>query len=1143
MKKLFNSCLRTGYRKNVLKTGILFYLLVFIWVSGQTGCSNSARIRAGYLLYSTQQMAEDSAAFKWLSSLPRVQASQVLPGEGVENLSKFNVLWVHIPDSRQWERWQLSIGELKILGEYVKQGGHLLLTDYAALLPAEIGLEKNKPEIKILDIKDDWLFDKKGFQSFRGHPVFTGLFGGAFVWDSYRDQKLPTIGYFDANFPADGKVVATEKSYITIHGNNKLMIEHTAGTGKALSIGGFVYFAQRNRLQYKLEKFLDNSIRYLAGELTSGKKTYWNKYDHQPKSFQVKSEPAEPPQTRGLKISPEPDLVLSRDHPRNNYYDISGRRALIMGKENGGIDEFWVHPFRVLRDFQAGIIVGNSIHWLKDMPVKVEVYPEVYKRVYATSVGELEELILPSLGKAGGIVHYQAKSGKPVSLVVKFRSDLRWMWPYDEYAVGDVWYAFDEGLNALHLKDSAGDLYSVIGADQLPEKYTVGQYRDIRWNKGAFSGLPCNLNQAFFAGEYELNKTNGFGIYFAIVGTNLGESEALAHYRQILANPQAVYDEAHRHYKKLLTSSVTVESPNNEFSKLWKWAIIGTDRFLAYTPTVGTGLLAGFSTTERGWNGRHKISGRPGYAWYFGRDSEWSGFAIDNYGDFETVKKQLEFLQKYQDLSGKIFHEISTSGVVHYDAADATPLYIILAAHYLRASGDVEFIQQSWSHIKKALDFLYTTDTDGDHLIENTNVGHGWVEGGKLWGAHTTLYLAALWAQTLSDAAYLAGFAGKNELVARYRKDAKVVKEIINRDFWNEQEHFYNYGKFADGTYNTVQTDLPAVAMYFELTDDRKVGQMLAEYAGNGFSPDWGVRILSSASPLFKPSGYHYGSVWPLFTGWTALAEYAYGNSTQAFSHFSSTMRIKKFWNLGYVEEVMHGMEYKPSGVCSHQCWSETNILHPGIHGMIGWQPDAPAKTAILSPRFPLNWDSVQVNNLRVGGSLVMFRMKREMNTTHFKFRLETGPAITITFAPELPAGMIVDSVLVNGKKQNIRNGTFRGVLKDTIKFLLRGKSEIVFRHRKGVGMFPVIPQPKPGDYSVGNRIVAARLDGQKYRVRLQGQSGTNQVFKMRIFDQSVKQIEGAEIVAAQDGVVSFRVRFPKSKDRFIEKLITIEMQ
>jgi glycogen debranching enzyme len=142
--------------------------------------------------------------------------------------------------------------------------------------------------------------------------------------------------------------------------------------------------------------------------------------------------------------------------------------------------------------------------------------------------------------------------------------------------------------------------------------------------------------------------------------------------------------------------------------------LIGTDRFFAETPGLGSAFLAGYSTGDRGWNGGHKNNGRPGYAWYYGRDAEWTCFAVDDYGDFDLVKEQLKFFRKHQDMSGKIFHELSTSGVVHYDAADATPLYIILAAHYLRASGDVEFIRESWPYIQKAMDFLYSTDTDGD---------------------------------------------------------------------------------------------------------------------------------------------------------------------------------------------------------------------------------------------------------------------------------------------------------------------------------------------------------------------------------------------------------------------------------------------
>ena len=34
---------------------------------------------------------------------------------------------------------------------------------------------------------------------------------------------------------------------------------------------------------------------------------------------------------------------------------------------------------------------------------------------------------------------------------------------------------------------------------------------------------------------------------------------------------------------------------------------------------------------------------------------------------------------------------------------------------------------------------------------------------------------------------------------------------------------------------------------------------------------DWGARILSNRSALYDPLSYHYGSVWPLFTGWAAM--------------------------------------------------------------------------------------------------------------------------------------------------------------------------------------------------------------------------------------------------------------------------------
>ena len=185
-----------------------------------------------------------------------------------------------------------------------------------------------------------------------------------------------------------------------------------------------------------------------------------------------------------------------------------------------------------------------------------------------------------------------------------------------------------------------------------------------------------------------------------------------------------------------------------------------------------------------------------------------AALALLDYGDFEKVREILRFYEKYQDLSGKIFHEATTSGVIHYDASDATPLYILLAGRYFRYSNDTGYLRQSWSHIRNAIDFCYSTDTDKDHLIENTNVGHGWVEGGELYGSHATLYLNACWAEALMEAFNMARTvkdADSNRFMAEYNE----LMTIVNRDFWRASPAmggpardigFYSYGKNTDGS-------------------------------------------------------------------------------------------------------------------------------------------------------------------------------------------------------------------------------------------------------------------------------------------------------------------------------------------------------
>ncbi|MEK7249859.1 MAG: hypothetical protein AAB209_05480, partial [Bacteroidota bacterium] len=387
---------------------LLILLCLLVWVSSSPLVHGRTHTVI-YLTLSHQITAEDSAVIAWLRTLPTIR-TQALTLAELRQSRPPDILWCHIPDSATYEVWSKQIGRLRSLREYYRRGGRILFTDYAALLPYELKLETVKSKVQTVEVKDDWLFDQKGLQSFRGHPVFNGLFGGTFIWDPNFDQQLKLIGYFGKDFPKEGSVVAVGKSYVFLHSDQKLMIKYQAGKGRALSIGSPVYFGKQNNRRANLERFVENCFRYLAGELSNDKITYWERAENAPKQFSVVSMPLQLPLRQQLDQLPSTELLLARDNPHNEFFDVAGRRCLIMGKENGGIDEVWVHPFRVLRDYRAGLVVGDSVAWLSDLPVRVEARPESFTRIYQTPFGQLKEIIFSSLEKAGGVLQYTLKA-------------------------------------------------------------------------------------------------------------------------------------------------------------------------------------------------------------------------------------------------------------------------------------------------------------------------------------------------------------------------------------------------------------------------------------------------------------------------------------------------------------------------------------------------------------------------------------------------------------------------------------------------------------------------------------------------------------------------------------------------------------
>jgi len=1083
---------------------------------------------------------EDSAVAAWLASNDKLTHRITHLGAGLPAIQTQEILWIHIPDSADYERWKPRLKELEKVKTWFERGVPFLFTGLAAMIPYHAGIEKAAPTIEAEDVEDDWLFDEKGFQGYnptmslyRGyHPIFDSLFGGAFTWDGISNTRLWRAGYFGDNNPTVGKVVAVEKSYITIDAGSKLIVEYGGTRASGLSIGGFILFATPNNARARMVKLLENAI------------VRWFRYPHAP-GYGYWPPPVLPPRRdtartgRILPTSPFSEMCIRRDSATGNFYDVAGKRALVMGVEKGGIDELWIHPYRLLRDYRAGIISSDSIAWLSSFHARIEVRPESFTRVYSLPSGTLEEVVSADPYEPWALVRYTFIGEGKLSLVTKFRSDLRLMWPYDAPASGALRFGEEPLSGAFAVWDSNETMTGAVGADVLPAGTVSGQYDSVWWGPGGFSGRPTTANQVYHASRYDLD---GHDRPSLTVGITAGVGDhPIYDLKKLVYAPRA-----DNRYRRDYPGTVTIETPDSEFNQLFEWAKVGVDRFRAFTPGLGTALLAGYSTTARGWDGAQKISGRPGYAWYFGRDAEWSGFAIQDYGDSWTVREELEFLQRHQDITGKIFHEISTSGSVHFDAADATPLYVVLAGQYLRGSGDLKFLRESWPHIRRAMAYLYSTDTDGDGLIENTGQGHGWVEGGKLYPVHTEFYLAGAWCRALIDASYIASALGDTIIAEKYREDGERVRVMLNRDFWNPETKFFNFGKLADGGYNPEPTVLPATVMYFGLLDDEKVKPVLEQYAAGGFSTDWGVRIVSSASSLFNPAGYHYGSVWPLFTGWTALAEYEYGNSTQGFTHILNNMYIKNHWALGFVEEVMNGAVYQPSGVCPHQCWSESNILHPAIHGMIGWKPDAMDSSADLSPRFPPDWDRVTVGDLRCGDVSLDFSMTRGRDRTVYTFPASPiDTPFTLRFAPEIPEGMTITKITLDGRELPIPNGRRRGLLDPPIVLKPNEKAPVlVMEHTGGIGVVPMKPRPEPGDSSTGARIISTSLVGDVYSVVMEGRPGSVSEVELVTFGQEVEAAGGGTRVLRQDGKkAALEVTFPQGSASYVRHTVKVRVE
>ena len=304
------------------------------------------------------------------------------------------------------------------------------------------------------------------------------------------------------------------------------------------------------------------------------------------------------------------------------------------------------------------------------------------------------------------------------------------------------------------------------------------------------------------------------------------------------------------------------------------------------------------------------------------------------------------------------------------------------------------------------------------------------------------------------------------------------------------------------------------------------------------------MRILQQRSALYQPSGYHYGSVWPLFSGWAALAEYHTGRYEQGFAHLMNNLLIYRNWNRGAIEEVLHGELYQPSGVCRHQCWSETMVLQPLLEGMLGLKGDAPSHRLRIAPRFPWHWDYAQVKRIRLADHVVDLAMQRSSEETIYTLTHRGKGTVYLDFHPAFPVGTGFDAVFVNGSSGSYTLETDSQTCNLLLNELpLQDTLRIVVGHRNGIGVIPHYYLPNPGESSQGFRITGQELQGNTYSIAVEGQPG--RTHRLQVYTSgTIQKVKGAGILEKEGLIYTLEIPFDNLKDQnYISQIIEIVLR
>lgn len=813
-----------------------------------------------------------------------------------------------------------------------------------------------------------------------------------------------------------------------------------------------------------------------------------------------------------LAQSADSALELSRPVRSWEFLPVVGTRAGLFGQETGQF-EAWVYPLKILRNFHLNFLLADHVIPAESLARTISVRPESATIVYASETFSVQETLFVPVHEPGAVVVFHVNTVEPLEIEAAFERDFQLEWPA---AVGGTYINWDARARAFAFGEEQHKYAALVGSP------TADGYRiEYGTNYSASNEDSFRLGVTATGADTKL---------LVIAGSVNGPAEAESTYHQLANSWAALMQDSAVYYRDYLHQTVSVALPDSQLQQAYDWSRVSMLQGLVTNPALGTGLIAGYRTSG--------TSQRPGFAWFFGRDSMWTSLALNASGDFPATKAALGFLSRYQRADGKIAHEIAQSASLvpwftnfpyAYASADATPLFIITADDYVTRSGDTALASEMWDSLWKAYQFLYSTYGQ-EAFPQNFGIGHGWVEGGPLLPVKAEFYQVGLGAAALRALSHLASVAGKSDASASLNKAFGEQKTLLNQQFWSEEQKLFAFALDTNSRRMEIASVLATVPMWFDLLDPDKAQAMIDHLAAPEHETDWGMRILSSHDPRYNPGGYHFGSVWPLFTGWASVGEYRYHRSLPAYSNLRANALLSLNGSLGHTTEVLSGDYNQPLSTASpHQIWSAAMVVSPILVGMMGIQVDASSHHLTFAPHVPADWTFFSLHNVRLGNVALDLTYRKTAEELTLEVKRAGSGDCTLDFSPALSLRAKVLGVDVGRRPVQFRAEDNAADQHVRIQVPLAAETTVVrIRVRNDFGIALASSLPPLGSPSRGLRIISESWGAKHDTLVMEVAGLAGAEYELGLWNGGeVTTVEGAELVKSDAPESKLRIRLP----------------